>query len=528
MKSNPFVHLRQDVPASIVVFFVALPLCLGIALASGAPLFAGLIAGVVGGIVVGLLSASPLGVSGPAAGLAVIVLTAITELGSFEAFLTAVVLAGALQIALGFARAGVLGYFFPSSVIKGMLAGIGIIIILKQLPHLVGYDADPIGGMRFLQADGATTLSALSGMWSFIDRGAVLIGGVSLVLLLGWDRWIKPRVHFLRPVPAALAAVVCGILFQMACARFAPALALDASHLVRVPVADGWSGLLDLFTRPDWSALRTPDVYMAAATLAVVASIETLLCVEATDKLDPRKRVTPTNRELVAQGGGNIVSGLLGGLPITQVIVRSSANIQAGAQSRLSAVLHGVLLLVCVATLPRVLNLIPLAVLAGVLLIVGYKLAQPALFRALYAQGPDQFVPFVVTVSGVVLTDLLTGISAGVAIAVLFLLRRSYMNSHFLHVERHDDLEARHVVTLRLAEEVTFLNKGAILKELSALPAQARVVIDISGCVSIDHDVMEIIEDFRTTAANRQISVELLEKTPDSGLAGDMPPPRAA
>jgi MFS superfamily sulfate permease-like transporter len=528
MKSNPFVHIQQDVPASIVVFFVALPLCLGIALASGAPLFAGLIAGVVGGIVVGLLSASPLGVSGPAAGLAVIVLTAITELGSFEAFLTAVVLAGALQIALGFARAGVLGYFFPSSVIKGMLAGIGVIIVLKQLPHLVGYDADPVGGMRFLQADGSTTLSALSGMWSFIDAGAVLIGGVSLALLLGWDRFVKPRARLLQAVPAALAAVACGIFFQVFCTRFAPGLALDASHLVRVPVAEGWSGLVNLFTQPDWSALRNPAVYMTAATLAVVASIETLLCVEATDKLDPRKRLTPTNRELVAQGSGNIVSGLLGGLPVTQVIVRSSANIQAGAQSRLSTVLHGMLLLVCVATLPHVLNLIPLATLAGVLLIVGYKLAQPALFKAIHAQGPGQFVPFVVTVAGVVFADLLTGIAAGVTVAVLFLLRRSYLNSHFLHIERRDDPGARHLVTLRLAEEVTFLNKGAIMKELSALPAYSRVVIDLSSCVSIDHDVMEIIEDFRATAGNRHIDAELVKPAPAPDPADKQAPLRVA
>ncbi len=528
MKTNPFAHVRQDAPASIVVFFVALPLCLGIALASGAPLFAGLIAGVVGGIVVGLLSASPLGVSGPAAGLAVIVLTAIAELGSFEAFLVAVVLAGALQIALGFARAGVLGYFFPSSVIKGMLAGIGVIIILKQLPHLVGYDADPVGDLHFLQADGGTTLSALTSMWSFLEPGAVLIGGTSLALILGWDRWIKPRARPLQAIPAALAAVVCGILFQLSCTRFAPELALGTSHLVNVPVAESWTGFMNLFTQPDWTALRNPAIYMTAATLAVVASIETLLCVEATDKLDPRKRVTPTNRELVAQGSGNIISGLLGGLPVTQVIVRSSANIQASAQSRLSTVMHGVLLLVCVASLPRVLNMIPLAVLAGVLLIVGYKLAQPALFKSLYAQGPSQFVPFVVTVTGVVLTDLLTGIGAGMAIAVLFLLRRSYLNSHFLHIERRDDDAARQVVTLRLAEEVSFLNKGAIMKELSALSERSHVVIDMSGCVSIDHDVMEIIEDFRATAASRLITVEMVKQDASLDVDETLPPLRAA
>jgi MFS superfamily sulfate permease-like transporter len=524
-----FSHLRQDVPASLVVFFVALPLCLGIALASGAPLFAGLVAGVVGGIVVGLLSGSPLGVSGPAAGLAVIVLTAIDELGSFEAFLVAVVLAGILQIGLGVARAGVLGYFFPSSVIKGMLAGIGVIIILKQLPHLVGYDADPVGDLDFQQADGQTTLSALGRMLAYVDSSALAIGFGSLLLLLCWDRFIKPAVRALQVVPAALAAVVCGILAQALLTRFAPELALSAAHLVAVPVADSWQGFTGLFTSPDWSQLTNPAIYLTAATLAVIASLETLLCVEATDKLDPQKRVTPTNRELLAQGGGNIVSGLLGGLPITQVIVRSSANIQAGAQSRLSAVLHGVLLLVCVASLPQVLNLIPLAVLAAVLLVVGYKLAQPALFKSMYAQGASQFVPFVVTVVGVVATDLLTGIAAGMTVALIFLLRRSYLNSHFLHIERRDTRDLQHVVTLRLAEEVTFLNKGAILKELSAIPERSHVVVDMSGCVSIDHDVMEIIDDFRAAAAARGISVEMISAPkPRLRIADDTAPPARA
>lgn len=503
-----FAHVKQDLPASIVVFFVALPLCLGIALASGAPLFAGLVAGIVGGMIVGLLSGSPLGVSGPAAGLAVVVLTAIDQLGGFEAFLVSVVLAGVLQIAMGVARAGVLGYFFPSSVIKGMLAGIGVIIILKQLPHLVGYDADPVGDMDFRQTDGETTLSALGSMLGNVDTSALAIGLASLLLLVGWDRSIKPLLGALRVVPAALAAVVLGIMLQALAVRFAPGLALSPSHLVAVPVADGLQGFLGLFTHPDWSRLTDPAVLMTAVTLAVIASLETLLCVEATDKLDPLKRVTPTNRELVAQGGGNIISGLLGGLPITQVIVRSSANIQAGARSRLSAVLHGLLLLVCVATLPRVLNLIPLAVLAAVLLVVGYKLAQPALFRTTYAQGASQFVPFIVTVVGVVGTDLLTGIGAGMLVALVFLLRRSYLNSHFLHIERGSTRELQQVVTLRLAEEVTFLNKGAILKELSAIPDHSHVVIDMSGCVSIDHDVMEIIDDFRNTAAGRSITCE--------------------
>ncbi|MGD9602023.1 MAG: SulP family inorganic anion transporter [Gammaproteobacteria bacterium] len=524
-----FSHARHDVPASIVVFFVALPLCLGIALASGAPLFSGLIAGVIGGVVVGLLSGSPLGVSGPAAGLAVIVLSSIQTLGSFQAFLVAVVLAGLLQMALGVARAGVLGYFFPSSVIKGMLAGIGVIIVMKQLPHAVGYDADFEGDLRFTQADGENTLSALTNMWNFVDGSAMFIALSTLVVLIAWDKHLKPRHKVFQVLPGALAAVLCGVLFQFLTERFAPALALSPEHLVAVPVAASVGGFFGLFTSPDWSHLMNPQVYVIAATLAVVASLETLLCVEATDKLDPHKRVTPTNRELVAQGTGNVVSGLLGGLPITQVIVRSSANIQSGAHGRLSTILHGLLLAVCVATLPHLLNMIPLAVLAGVLLVVGYKLAQPALFKAVYRQGMAQFLPFIVTVLGVVLTDLLSGIAAGMVVAILFLLRRSYLNSHFLHMEQRDTAAHEHIVTLRLAEEVTFLNKGAILKEFSRIPDRSHVVIDRSACIGIDHDVREIIEDFRNTAQDRGITVELIDRPPPQHRPAFLPdPPRAA
>lgn len=508
-----FAHARDDVPASIVVFFVALPLCLGIALASGAPLFSGLVAGVVGGIVVGVLSGSPLGVSGPAAGLAVIVLNAIGELGSFEAFLLAVVIAGVLQILLGIARAGVLGYFFPSAVIKGMLAGIGIIIILKQLPHAVGYDADFEGDLAFKQTDGETTLSALFSMWQFVNGSAIFIAVSTLFILITWDRWLKPRHRVFQVFPGALAAVTGGVLFQVLASRYAPGVALSPEHLVTVPVAGSWSEFTQLFVRPDWSQLGNTAIYVTAATLAVVASLETLLCVEATDKLDPHKRVTPTNRELLAQGTANVMSGLLGGLPVTQVIVRSSANIQAGAYGSLSTILHGVLLMVCVITLPHVLNMIPLAVLAGVLFVVGYKLAHPTLFKTLYAQGFSQFVPFIVTVVGVVFTDLLTGIGAGMAVAILLLLRRSYLNSHFLHMETRDTPDRQHVVRISLAEEVTFLNRGAILRELNAIPAHTRVIIDTSGSVSIDHDVKEIINDFCAVAAEREITVELREQS---------------
>lgn len=501
--------LARDLPASVVVFFVALPLCLGIALASGAPLFSGLIAGVVGGIVVGAVSRSQLGVSGPAAGLTVIVLGAIAELGSFEAFLCAVVLAGLLQVALGVLRAGVLGYFFPSSVINGMLTGIGLIIVLKQIPHAFGYDSDPEGDLSFQQPDGGTTLSALGEMLGNIHPGALLIAAISLGLLILWETPLVKSRPRLAALPGPVVAVTVAIGLQFALAD-AGALAVLDSHLVAVPVAANFGEFLSFFTVPDLSLALDPRVWAVALTLAVVASLETLLSVEAIDKLDPEKRVTPTNRELVAQGIGNSVSGLIGGLPVTQVIVRSSVNVQTGARSQLSAILHGVLLLLFVAVVPEVLNMIPLAVLAAVLLMTGYKLARPALFRAMWANGTEQFVPFIVTVTGVVFIDLLAGVGLGMAAAVVLLLQRNYLNSHFLHIEEGED-GARHVVTMSLAEEVSFLNKGAIRRELDRITADTRVVIDASRCVAMNYDVRELIEEFMSVAPARNVEVDFIE-----------------
>lgn len=507
-------NLKHDLPASVVVFFVALPLCLGIALASGAPLFSGLIAGIVGGIVVGSLSRSALGVSGPAAGLAVIVLASIEQLGSFETFLLAVVIGGVMQIILGLLRAGVLGYFFPAAVIQGMLSGIGLIILLKQIPHAVGYDADPTGDLAFQQMDGGTTLSALSEMFNFIDGSVVFIAIVSFAILLLWELVLVKRHRIFQILPGPLVAVAFGIGFQFVCSRWFPELALIPEHLVFVPVAESFGELSSLLVMPDFSQLSNPAIYTVAATIAVVASLETLLCVEATDKMDPMKRTTPTNRELVAQGVGNSLSGLIGGLPITQVIVRSSANIQSGARSRTSAIVHGVLLLVCVGSLPHVINMIPLGVLAAVLILTGYKLAKPALFRSMWNHGYEQFVPFIVTVLGVVFTDLLVGVALGLAVAVVMILQTNFRNSHFLHIETRDPDPAHHLVTMRLAEEVTFLNKGNIKQELSQLPDGTNLVIDKSACVYINHDVEGIIKDFLNTAESRNIEVEIVEPQP--------------
>lgn len=515
-----FKEIRHDAPAGVVVFFVAVPLCLGIALASGAPLFSGLIAGIIGGIVVGSLSGSPLGVSGPAAGLAVIVLTAIQDLG-FEPFLVAVVLAGALQIAMGLARAGVIAYFFPSSVIKGMLSGIGVLIVMKQVPHAVGHDADPEGDFRYLQPDGETTLSSLSAMIGDFEPSAIFVAAVALAILLLWEGWLAGRHWIFGVIQGPLVAVAFGIAFQAISTAFFPEAALQVSHLVNVPVAESWSEAGRLLTFPDWSQIGNPSVLLAAATIAVVASLETLLCVEATDKLDPEGRVTPTNRELLAQGTGNMLSGLIGGLPITQVIVRSSANIQSGGRTKLSAILHGVLLLVTVLALPELLNLVPLAVLASVLLVVGYKLAKPALFQEMYRLGPAQFVPFVVTVAGIVFTDLLIGIGLGLAVAIFVILSRNYLNSHFLHMVDRGSVGGHEVITMQLAEEVTFLNKGAIIRSLAELPDGAHVRIDTSRSFFVDYDVLEAIDEFEKSAPGRGISVERVERKPVPGSAAE-------
>lgn len=498
--------LRQDLPAGIVVFFVAVPLCLGIALASGAPLFSGLIAGIVGGVVVGAVSGSPLGVSGPAAGLAVIVYGAIQTLGSFEAFLLAVVLAGLMQIALGAVRAGILAFFFPSSVIKGMLSGIGLLIILKQIPHAIGWDADFEGDEAFLQLDGRTTFGELAMAFDRLEPSAVVVSGIGLAILVLWDKLLVPRARIFQLIQGPLVAVAFGIAYQWTTTRIAPGWALDGAHLVQLPILDAPAEIFSLLTLPDWSQIGNPAIYVTAATLAIVASLETLLCVEATDKLDPRKRVTPTNRELVAQGVGNTVAGLIGGLPITQVIVRSSANIQSGAQSKASTVMHGVFLLVAVLAFSRVLNQVPLAVLASILLVVGYKLAKPALFVAMYRQGLGQFVPFLVTIVAILFTDLLTGVLLGLATGVVQILFRSYQNALWIESVERDDASG-HNVRLRLAEQVTFLGRGALLKELAKIPDGSHVVLDLSRAVSIDHDVIEILEDFESSAPSRGIEV---------------------
>lgn len=508
---NMFNEIKNDLPASIVVFFVAVPLCLGIALASGAPLFAGIIAGIVGGIVVGISSGSPLGVSGPAAGLAVIVLTSIATLGgSWTSFLTAVVLAGVIQLILGFAKAGFVAYFFPSSVIKGMLTGIGLLIILKQIPHALGWDKDTIGDDAFLQADGQNTFTEIYRAVEFVTPGAVLIGGISLVLLIFWDKVLVKKHKIFQLIQGPIVVVLLGIIFNLLFQNGILNYSLAADQVVRLPVPHSVSQFFGQFTLPDFSQLTNPEVYKIAVLIAIVGSLETLLSVEATDKLDPDKRITPTNRELKAQGLGNIISGLIGGLPITQVIVRSSANISFGGKTKMSAILHGFFLLLSAIFIASVLNMIPLASLAAILLMVGYKLAKPTLFVEMYKLGWEQFVPFVATVVAILATDLLKGITVGVLLGGFYALRHSYRNSYQLKdvITTEDGHEVHHIV---LAEEVSFFNKPSVIQALDSIPADSKVIIDCSNSKSIDYDVLELIKNYQINAKTKNITVEKIE-----------------
>ncbi len=502
-----FSNLKYDAPASIVVFLVAVPLCLGIALASGAPLFSGIIAGIVGGIVVGALSGSQLGVSGPAAGLAVIVLTAINELGAFEIFLMAVVLGGVFQLLLGFARAGIIGYYFPSSVIKGMLSGIGIIIILKQIPHAFGYDKDYEGSLAFAAPDGHNTFSQLYYMFEAVSPGAILISVLSIAVLVLWEQPFMKRIRLFQIVQGPLIVVSLGILLNILFQSM-PSLMLKADQMVAIPVPETIGGFFAQFTFPDFSQITNSAVWITGITLAVVASLETLLCLEATDKLDPFKRVSPANQELKAQGVGNILSGLIGGLPITQVIVRSSTNIQSGGRTKMSAILHGFILLGCAMAIPMILNLIPLASLAAILFLVGYKLAKPALFKQMYNLGQQHFVPFITTILGIVFTDLLMGIGIGLVVAIFYVLYNNYKKPFLFESEKHIK---DGTICLELAEDVTFINKASIQRTLSQIPDGAKVIIDASKTIHIDQDVIEIIDEFKENAKFRNIDLHLIE-----------------
>ena len=518
-KVNLLTNLKSDFASGLVVFLVALPLCLGIAMASGAPLFSGIISGIIGGIVVGYLSQSHISVSGPAAGLTAIILTAITDLGAFDVFLTAVFIAGLLQLALGFLKAGSISNYFPTNVIEGMLAGIGVIIILKQIPHAFGYDVDFEGDQSFTQNDGNNTLSGLFEVFNHIQLGAVVVTLVSLVILISWDKF--SFLKKLKLVPGALVAVIIGIIINQLFIETGSSLAISKEHLVSLPIPQSFEEFKAIIVTPNFAGITNPQVWIVGLTIAIVASIETLLCIEASDRMDVQKRYTDTNIELKAQGIGNIVSSLLGGLPMTSVVVRSSANNNAGAKSKMSAIIHGVLLLLSVLVIPAVLNKIPLATLATILILVGYKLAKPATFVHFWKKGKYQFVPFIATLVAVVATDLLKGVLLGIVISVIFILRGNLKRAYSFKKEEYVDGDIIHI---DLAQEVSFLNKAAIKLTLSEIPENAKVIINAQDTVYISHDILDLIKEFKATrAVDENIKVKLkgfkkayeLENTPE-------------
>jgi MFS superfamily sulfate permease-like transporter len=489
MQQKSFLNIyKKDFVAGIIVFLIALPLCLGIAQASGAPLFSGLVAGIVGGIIVGFLSGSHVSVAGPAAGLTAIVLVAIGEMKAFDIFLCSVIIAGVIQLLLGFAKAGGIANFIPSSVIEGMLAGIGLTIIIKQVPDAVGYAKN--SSARMADADDGIVFNFISTSLHHVQPAAIIIALLGIGTLVLWQtKWFKK----IQLLPAGLLVVVMGIVINMILKTAAPSLYLDNTHLVNLPVASSLGEFFGHFTLPDLKGFSMPKVWETGAVIAVVASIETLLCIEAADKLDSQKRYTPVNRELKAQGVGNIVSGLLGGLPMTSVIVRTSANINAGARSKMSTIIHGVLLVICAASIPFVLNMIPKAALAAILIFTGYKLCRPSIFKHMWQGGWTQFVPFMATLVAVVSLDLLKGVGIGLVISVFYILRQNMRIPYYFIRNTYSNGD---LVKLTLAQEVSFLNKASIKETLENIPANTSLIVDATLTEYIDFDVLDIIKEF--------------------------------
>ncbi|WP_339864625.1 SulP family inorganic anion transporter [uncultured Algoriphagus sp.] len=495
-------NLKYDLKASLVVFLVALPLCLGIAVASGAPPMSGLIAGIVGGIVIGSLSGSNVSVSGPAAGLTVIVLDSINSMGSLPLFLGTLVIAGLIQVGLGLAKAGVIGYYFPHSVIKGMLTAIGLILILKQIPHALGYDVDLMGDQAFLQADDHNTFSEIWYAFKYSSFGAIPIVLVGLAILIAFEKPKLKNHKIFGVVPGALWAVISGIVINYLYGIWKPEWQLDGEHLVSIPVLNNLGEIGDLLTFPDFSMIGESTFWIVAMTIAIIGSLETLLSIDAADKLDPMKRTSPPSKELFAQGVGNTVSGLIGGLPITAVIVRSSANIATGAKTKLSAILHGVLLMILVLAIPTTLNLIPLSCLAAVLFVVGYKLAKPSIFINIYRNGWDQFIPFIVTVVAILFTDLLVGIGIGMVFGLFFVVKTNFVRAVTL-----TELNGNYL--LKLQKDVSFLNKALLMKQLERIPSGSKLIINAQKSQFIDHDIQEVLNDFIASCPDKNISVTI-------------------
>ncbi|TMI65009.1 MAG: SulP family inorganic anion transporter [Bacteroidetes bacterium] len=505
-------YFKTDLLSGMVVFLVALPLCLGIAVASGADPFAGIITGIIGGIIVGYLSSSNVSVSGPAAGLIVIIYTAITSLG-FENFLLAVLLAGVFQLVLGLLKAGTISSYFPSGVIEGMLTAIGIIIIKKELPHAIGYDKEHEGDFfsyELMDAADKGFFGEIIHSFNFAHTGAIIVTIVSIIILVVFN-----KIAFLKKIkalPGALVVVIVGILINELFKMSSPSLAIVGEHLVQLPVASSASEFFGQFNFPNFSAFANPAVWVTAATIAAVASVETLLCLEAGDKMDPMKRYSSANTELKAQGIGNILAGLMGGIPMTSVIVRTSANVNAGAKTKLSAIAHGLFLLVAVILIPGLLNKMPMACLAAILIMIGLKLASPKVFKHMWNAGKYQFIPFIVTVIAVVATDLLKGVGIGLIVSILFILKGNMKMAYFFKKEEHHEGETIHI---DLAQEVSFLNKAAVKQTLAHLPNNSKVIIDAAGTVYIDYDVLVLIRDFVNFGSrDKNISVRLLNFKP--------------
>ncbi len=498
--------LFSDAKAGLVVFLIALPLCLGIALAQNAPLFSGIISGIVGGIVVSAISGSKLSVSGPAAGLTSIVLTSVSQLGSFEAFLLAVAIAGLFQIILGVIKAGTIGYYFPNSVIKGMLSAIGIILIVKQIPHLVGYDKDPEGDETFFQGDGENSFSEFNHMMDYVSMGSIIIAVVSIAILLFWKTKFVKQNKFMSQMPSALVVVIVAILIDLIFNRAIPQFEVKEEHLVKLPEFGSLHHFFTSLTHPDFSAWNNPKVYEVAAIIAAVASLESLLSIEAIDKLDPDNNITPTNRELIAQGTGNLISGLIGGLPITSVIVRSSANVSAGGKTQLSSIIHGVLFLIAIFLLPGLLQLIPLSALAAILILTGYNLAKPSLYKNMYKQGLDQFLPFILTILVMLFTDLLRGVSIGIVIAIIFILKQNY-KSPFRVIK--DTIDGKLHYFIKLSQNITFINKGKFIELFKSIQPNSVVFIDGGRAAFIDKDILEMISAFKQSSLLHNIEVNL-------------------
>jgi MFS superfamily sulfate permease-like transporter len=504
MKNQYLRNLKNDIPAGIVVFFVAIPLCLGIALASEAPLISGLLAGIIGGIVVGFFSGSQVGVSGPAAGLVAIVINAVHDLGTFEAFLLSVFFAGIIQILFGLFKGGIIAYFFPNAVIKGMLSAIGAIIIIKQIPHVFGYDSDFLGDTNFFQPDGENTFSELLKMKDYINPASIIVSITSLIILIVWEKYIQKIHKVFQLLQGPIVVVIVGIMANILFNTYNLGIAFNDKELVNIPEIKNLHDFKLAMTFPDFSFITNHHMWFIALTIAIVASLETLLCVEATDKLDPLKRITPTNRELIAQGIGNSIGGLIGALPITQVIVRSSANITFGGRTKVAAITHGILIFLSLFLFPGILNMIPYSSLAAILLIVGYKLVNPSLFKSILKEKNEQYVPFLITFLGIVFTDLLIGISLGLVTGIIYLLKNNMKTS--FKIENVGNYKV-----IILPKELTFLDKAALRKALLTIEEGSFVKIDFREVKNIHPDIIDIIDDFMASAIDKNIKVELIK-----------------